>query len=132
MHMTMTLHGRRLARLAVVAFALLVLAPQDAAAQTAMRKAGRGLAGMTCSFLEVPGNMVVGGRNNGAGGAALGFAKGCGMIVPRVLVSVYEFVTCPVAAPAGFRPILDPEFPWGYFETGSSTARGSQRRPGSR
>jgi len=118
--------------LAVAAFALLVLAPEDGAAQTAMRKAGRGLAGMTCSFLEVPGNMVVEGRNTGAGGAALGFAKGCGMIVPRVLVGVYEFVTCPVPAPAGFRPILDPEFPWGYFETGPPRASGSSRRAGAR
>ena len=102
-------------KLVPVAFALLVLAPVDGAAQTAVRKAGRGLAAMTCSFLEVPGNMVVEGQKKGAGGAALGFAKGLGMIVPRVLVGVYEFVTCPIPAPAGFRPILKPEFPWNYF-----------------
>jgi putative exosortase-associated protein (TIGR04073 family) len=130
--MTMTLRARRAAALAIVVFALLVLAPEDGAAQTAMRKAGRGLAAMTCSFLEVPGNMVVEGRNRGGGWVALGFAKGLGMIVPRVLVGVYEFVTCPVPAPADFRPILDPEFPWDYFETRPSTARGSYRRPRSR
>jgi len=125
--MTTTLDVGRLARLVVAALALLVLAPEDAVAQTAMRKAGRGLAAMTCSFLEVPGNMIVEGQRKGAGGAALGFAKGCGMIVPRVLVGVYEFVTCPIPAPAGFRSILDPEFPWDYFGSGPSTARGSSR-----
>ena len=110
-----------------LACALLVLAPADGTAQTAMRKAGRGLAAMTCSFLEVPGNMVAQGRQDGAGGVALGFAKGLGMIVPRVLVGVYEFVTCPVPAPAHFRSILEPEFPWSYFETGPSTAGGTSR-----
>ena len=68
--------------------------------------------------------MVVEGQKKGAAGAALGFAKGLGMIVPRVLVGVYEFVTCPIPAPADFRPILEPEFPWSHFETGPSRARG--------
>lgn len=97
---------------ACVAFALLVLVPREGVAQTAMRKAGRGLAAMTCSFLEVPGNMIIEGEKQGSGGVALGFAKGLGMIVPRVLVGVYEFVTCPIPAPADFRSILKPEFPW--------------------
>jgi putative exosortase-associated protein (TIGR04073 family) len=102
----------------VVAAALVFLlaAPGDAQAQTAARKAGRGLAAMTTCFLEVPGNMYREGERNGAGGVAFGFAKGLGMIVPRVLVGVYELVTAPVPAPAGFRPILQPEYPWGYFE----------------
>jgi putative exosortase-associated protein (TIGR04073 family) len=46
----------------------------------------------------------------------VGFAIGCGMIVPRVLIGVYEFVTAPFPIPAGYQPILQPEFPWGYFD----------------
>jgi hypothetical protein len=28
----------------------------------------------------------------------------------------HEFVTAPFPVPAGYKPILQPEFPWGYFE----------------
>jgi len=101
----------------------LTLAPA-ARAQTALRKAGRGLAAMTTGFLEVPGNIYKGSVEEGVGGGFLGFVKGLGMIVPRTLVGVYEFVTCPIPAPSNFRPILDPEFPWGYF-----TASGHSEAP---
>jgi len=88
-----------------------------ACAQSAGRKCGRGLAAMTTAFLEVPGNMAAESRTRGPlEGSLLGFAKGLGMIVPRVLVGVYEFVSAPFEAPADFRPILKPEFPWDYFD----------------
>jgi putative exosortase-associated protein (TIGR04073 family) len=112
---------RALASLAVLVLVLAAAVPS--AAQTAARKAGRGLAGMTTAFLEVPGNMVAETRAEGPGmGIPLGFAKGLGMIVPRVLVGVWEFVTAPFPLPAGFRPILQPEFPWSYFEGGGRRA----------
>jgi putative exosortase-associated protein (TIGR04073 family) len=57
-----------------------------------------------------------------AAGIPLGFAKGLGMIVPRVLVGVWEFVSAPFPVPAGCQPILEPEYPWSYFET-----RGTRR-----
>lgn len=95
----------------------LVLLATPASAQTAVRKLGRGLAGMTAGFLELPGNIVEETRHRGpAEGIPLGFAKGLGMIIPRELVGVYEFLSAPLPAPAGYRPILQPEFPWGYFE----------------
>src|SRR5882724_4491538 len=97
-------------RLGALLFLLAVLgfAP-PAAAQSAARKFGRGVAGMTTAFLEVPGNMVAETRQRGAAeGIPLGFAKGLGMIVPRVLVGVWEFISAPFPAPAGFRPILQP------------------------
>ena len=98
-----------------------VLASVPASAQTAPRKFGRGLAAMTTAFLEVPGNMVAETRDRGPGvGIPLGFAEGLGMIVPRVLVGVYEFLSAPFPLPAGYKPILEPEFPWGYFEGGRS------------
>jgi putative exosortase-associated protein (TIGR04073 family) len=113
----------------VVLFVMLVLTP-PARAQTAMRKAGRGLAGMTTSVLEVPGNMVAESRAQGPGiGIPLGFVKGLGMIIVRTLVGVYEFVTAPMPAPAGYRPILRPEFPWDYFNSGGSPAPPEKPKP---
>ncbi|TMA55880.1 MAG: exosortase system-associated protein, TIGR04073 family [Deltaproteobacteria bacterium] len=101
---------------AALLFLLLVAAPADA--QTAGRKFLRGLAGMTTAFLEVPGNMVAETRARGAAeGIPFGFAKGLGMIIPRVFVGVWEFLSAPFPAPPDFRPIIEPEFPWGYFES---------------
>lgn len=115
-------------QLAAICFVLLVLGAAPANAQTALRKLGRGLAGMTTSFLEFPGNIVAETRDQGpAVGIPLGFAKGLGMIVARTLVGVYEFVTAPIPAPSDYRPLLRPEFPWGYFEEGSSSR--STREP---
>ena len=109
------------ARVAAVAtlLALALVAPTGAFAKeyTAARKAGRGLAAMTTGFLELPGNMVVETRRGGLGrGLTLGFVKGLGGIVVRELVGVYEFVSAPVAVPSGYRPLITPEFPWGYFD----------------
>jgi len=96
---------------------LLLTSSGPADAQTASRKFLRGLAGMTTAFLEVPGNIVAESRERGpAEGIPLGFALGCGMIVPRVLVGVYEFVSAPFPYPDHYAVILKPEFPWGYFE----------------
>jgi len=84
---------------------------------TAARKAGRGLAAMTTGFLEIPGNMVAESRARGpAAGVPLGFVFGLGKVVVRELVGVYEFLSAPFEAPAGFKPIIEPEFPWSYFE----------------
>lgn len=105
---------------AILAAAILASAPVHA--QTAPRKFARGLAGMTTAFLEVPGNMVAETRERGPGeGLPLGFAKGLGMIIPRVLVGVFEFVSAPFPFPAGYKPILQPEFPWDYFDSGRSS-----------
>jgi len=106
--------------------ALTLLLASPAGAQTAPRKFGRGLAGMTTSVLEVPGNIVAESRARGYGeGIPLGFAKGLGMIIPRTLVGVWEFVC--------YEPILSPEFPWSYFESGRTetpmTPKRSKRHP---
>ena len=115
MHRTKTRTGGFLA--ACLVATLLLPSIATAAQQSAARKAGRGLAGMTVGFLEIPGNIVAETRSRGpAWGFSLGFAKGLGMVVVRELVGVYEFVTAPFPIPAGFAPIIQPEFPWDYFE----------------
>jgi putative exosortase-associated protein (TIGR04073 family) len=108
----------KLAALAWILVASLA-APSNALAAryTALRKLGRGFAAMTCGVMEVPGNMAKVTREQGPGyGFTLGFVEGLGMIVVRELVGVYEFVTAPIPVPAGYKPIIRPEYPWGYFE----------------
>jgi len=101
--------------LLAVVTALTVLSFPEAHAQTSAEKFGRGLAGITCGFLEVPGNIVQETRSQGAVGVPIGLAKGLGMFVARELVGVYELISAPFPAPAGFRPILNPDYPWDYF-----------------
>ena len=86
-------------------------------------KLARGLAGMTAGFLELPGNIAAEGRDHGAGAAAtIGFAKGLGMIPVRELVGVFNFVTAPFEVPDGYRPIIQPEYPWQYFDGARSAS----------
>jgi putative exosortase-associated protein (TIGR04073 family) len=115
--MTASISIRRAVVGACLAASLALLpASAFAAKYDAARKFGRGLAGMTCGFLELPGNIVQTTRKQGFGyGLTIGVAKGLGMIVARELVGVYEFVSAPFPAPPGYRPILSPEFPWDYF-----------------
>jgi putative exosortase-associated protein (TIGR04073 family) len=109
--------ARRRLLLAALLLSLLAPAGAGAARQTAARKLGRGLAGMTTGFLEVPGNIVKTSRERGMGwGFTLGFVQGLGMIVVRELVGVYEFLTCPLEVPKGYAPVIQPEFPWSYFD----------------
>lgn len=97
-------------------FALLLLAAPVCDANSAAQKLGRGLAGMTCGFLELPGNIVKETNAKGIAGLPNGFAKGLGMIVTRELVGVYEFISAPFPVPADFKPVLQPEYPWSYFK----------------
>jgi len=90
---------------------------------TPMGKLGRGLAGMTTGFLELPGNVYATSRDDGtAAGMTIGLAKGIGMIPVRELVGVYEFVTAPIPVPEDYDPVLHPRYPWDYFE-GAHSAR---------
>jgi putative exosortase-associated protein (TIGR04073 family) len=119
----MTAFPTSVRRLAALASLVILVLPAAASAvqYTPARKAGRGLAAMTCGFLEIPGNMVAETRRRGPGyGLTLGFAMGLGRVVVRELVGVYELLSSPFPLPAGYGPIIDPEFPWGYFEEGSA------------
>ncbi len=102
-----------------IALAALVFAgTREAAAQTAGDKAIRGAVGMTCGFLELPGNIHDTSVKDGAvKGWTLGFMKGIAMMPLRTLVGVYEFVTFPIAAPDNFAPVLNPGTPFGYWNS---------------
>lgn len=96
--------------------ALTFFSVSNAYAHSSAQKFGRGLAGMTTGFLEIPGNIVKETQAKGAVGFPIGLATGLGMTVTRELVGVYEFISAPFPVPSGFRPILTPEYPWDYFK----------------
>lgn len=84
-------------------------------------KLGRGLAGVATGFLEVPGNIAAVARDEGnAAAATVGVAKGLAMFPVRELLGVYEIVTSPIPVPGDYRPIVEPEYPWQYFEGAES------------
>lgn len=106
--------------LALPTLALGVLLPAAAPAQeyTPARKFGRGLAAMAFGVMEIPGNVVQESRTNGPlYGTTIGLGVGLGKFVTREFVGVYEFLTAPFEIPDGFEPVLEPEFPWQYFES---------------
>ena len=84
---------------------------------TPARKVGRGFANTTLGFLAIPGQMTVQTRERGAAaGLPIGFGLGLGWFVASELIGVWEILTSPFEFPAGYKPILEPEFPWQYFE----------------
>jgi putative exosortase-associated protein (TIGR04073 family) len=118
-----------MALLVLSAHAVLLPASAAAVEHSAARKLGRGLAGITTGFLEIPGNVLEESRENGVlPGLTVGLSIGLGKFVARELLGVYEVVTSPFEAPPGYVPILSPEFPWDYFEPGTGTTFDSLER----
>src|SRR5439155_1218639 len=93
---------------------------------------GRGPAGITTGVLELRCYTVVEAKKHGATGVSLGVAKGLGMIVSRALVEAYEVVSAPFPVPPCYRPPIQPEFPWSYFEQAPRSARSERRAPAPR
>jgi putative exosortase-associated protein (TIGR04073 family) len=120
------LRTRALARnLLIVAVVMFGLAASSASAReyTAAHKFRRGFSNMTLGVLAIPGQMTVKTREDGyAIGLPLGFAQGLGWFVATEVIGIWEFLTCPFEFPPRFRPIIEPEYPWNYFEKGNSGA----------
>lgn len=109
--------------------ALLLIGPGSAAARdSAARKVGRGAANLSLGILAIPGEIVQTTRDSGPFvGATWGLVKGVGMMVVTEVVGLWEVVTCPFETPPGFKPILEPEYPWGYFYEGQRRSATSRR-----
>ena len=103
----------------VLAFGLLA-APSAALAEpeyTAARKVGRGLANFSLGFLAIPGQMIIETQKRGtATGLPIGFAMGIGWFITTEVVGVWEFISSPFEVPEGFEPMIEPEYPWDYFD----------------
>lgn len=83
---------------------------------TALRKLQRGFLNVALSPIEISNELAKEVKNDVAPPSWLtGFGRGSIYMVGRALMGVYEIVTFPLEAPAGYKPILKPEFPWQYL-----------------
>lgn len=117
---------------ALLAFGMLV--PPDAFSamkhHNSGRKFRRGVSNMALGVLSIPGQMTEETRKRGyATGLPYGFVKGIGYFIAAEAVGTWEFLTCPFQFPKGYKPILEPEFPWDPFRGPPSKSR---RRTGRR
>ena len=99
------------------------------ARDSAARKVGRGVANLTLGVLAIPGEIMQTTQERGVFvGATWGLTKGLGMLVAHEVVGAWEIVTCPFETPPGFKPILEPEYPWGYFYEPNRSTRLTHKR----
>jgi putative exosortase-associated protein (TIGR04073 family) len=112
------MRGSKLISAAAVAALLgAIMVPASAEAQTARDKLERGFVNIAFGLAEVPGTILEESKaSNPVQGLTVGLVKGAFRAVRRELVGVYEFLTFPVDTPAGFEKIVEPEYPWAYFQ----------------
>lgn len=87
-----------------------VLAP-NAFAQNAATKLGRGVADIVESPIELVNGITQYSQHNPITGIAAGTLMGTVGMMTRILAGVYELVTFPVPIPAGYMPVMEPEYP---------------------
>ena len=111
-------HGSKFAAaVAIVALAGAMMVPATAEAQSAKEKFNRGFSNLALGFLEVPGTIKEeAAASNPVQGLVVGLIKGSFRFLRREVVGVYEIITFPAAVPAGYEKIVEPEYPWEYFE----------------
>jgi len=91
---------------------------------TPARKFQRGFTNLTLGVLAIPGQMTLQTRERGwAAGLPIGFVYGIGWFVGSEVIGAYEFITAVFPFPPGYKPILEPEFPWQYFEERTARRR---------
>ena len=102
---------------AVAALVGAMVVPATAEAQSARQKFNRGFSNVVLGWVELPGTIKEeAAASNPVQGLVVGLIKGSYRTVRRTAVGVYEIITFPAAVPAGYEKIVDPEYPWQYFE----------------
>ena len=88
---------------------------------TALRKLQRGFVNMALSPFEISTELAKEKkRDTFPPSWVLGTGRGAFYMIGRALTGVYEIVTFPLPLPAGYTPILQPEFPWQHLEKDSA------------
>lgn len=113
---------KRFLRSLIVAGVLLVLSAPLQATEiepdgTPLRKLQRGFLNIALSPIEISNELAKETRNDTLPPSwVAGLGRGAAYAMGRALVGVYEMVTFAIPSPAGYKPILQPEFEWGHFQ----------------
>ncbi len=90
---------------------VLNIASSESYAQDPAKKLARGLGNVLTGWIELPKNIYdTSVEDNPLSGLTIGLAKGVGMTIVRTGAGIYETVTFPFPIPAGYEPVLEPEF----------------------
>jgi putative exosortase-associated protein (TIGR04073 family) len=104
-----------IAILALLAFSLPLMAAEVEiqGEGTPQRKLQRGFLNVALSPFEISNELSKEVRNDTIPPSwVAGLGRGICYMFGRALVGVYEMVTFPLSYPGGYKPILQPEFPW--------------------
>ena len=78
-----------------------------------VKKLGRGVANAVGGGYELPRRIFKATDAGGpVSGATVGVAKGAAFAIGRTLVGMYEIATFFIPIPAGYEPIIEPEYPF--------------------
>ena len=115
-----SVHGLRRAVVGVALLLCLVFGVAGVASATqeysSARKLGRGFSNLGLGVLALPREVYHTAHASGPFmGATWGVVRGVGFTAARELVGVWEIVTVPFQMPRGWKPLIDPEFPWQGF-----------------
>lgn len=84
----------------------------------AMTKLGRGFVNIVTGWVEIPKRMHETSQEQGAAaGWTWGLLRGLGHGFVRTAAGLYELVTFPVPAPAGYAPVIEPEYVFDHPST---------------
>lgn len=83
---------------------------------TPLRKLQRGFLNVALSPIEISNELSKEMKHDTVPPSWLtGAGRGAVYMVGRALMGAYEIVTFPFPTPAGYKPILKPEFPWDHL-----------------
>lgn len=100
--------------LLIAVMALSLLPAGTAFAGNPLTKLGRGLTNIIFSFMEYPTNIQkAADRRGAASGFFEGVAAGTYYMVGRTLAGVYDVATFLIPLPAGYKPIMKPDYVFG-------------------
>lgn len=86
-------------------------------------KLTRGVTNIVTSFVEIPKQTVLTGRDMGAVGYVIGPIKGVGMTLYRGVIGVAETLFCMVPQPGYYDPMIDPAYVWQGWEPKRDTSK---------
>jgi len=88
----------------------------------------RGVTNTFTSFIELPKQTILTGREMGPVGYVVGPIKGVGMTLYRAVIGITEAVFCMVPQPGYYDSMIDPEYVWQGWEPKRDTTKAIEEK----